>query len=239
MATAIKAASFAAFLRIVSLKGFLNNENLLDIMQWLAVLTMLVGNLAAIRQENFKRMLAYSSIAHSGYLMVGLITAGISNEGAFGASTVIFYLFGYALMTLGAFGVVCLFERSENSSLNIEDMGGFAKSHPIMALALTVFLFSMAGLPPTLGFFGKFYMFTAAIGEGLLWLAVWGMINSVISAYYYLRPIVVMYMKDGEAKISDQSLNASQMTIVFSMIAIVILGVISNFIFRAVEGSLL
>jgi NADH-quinone oxidoreductase subunit N len=238
MATAVKAVSFAAFLRLISTRSLVGSENLFDFLQWIAVITMVIGNVAAILQNNFKRMLAYSSIAHSGYLLVGVITTGISDKMSFAASGVIFYLLGYTLMTLGAFAIVSLFEKSENTILNIEDMAGFAKKSPLMAFCLTVFLLSLAGVPPAIGFFGKFYMFTAAIGEGLIWLALWGVINSVVSVFYYLRPIVVMYMKDGDVEPSEVPMNATRVTIVASAILVIILGLASGPLFSAVERAL-
>jgi NADH-quinone oxidoreductase subunit N len=238
MATAVKTVSFAAFLRLIVTKPLIGSPNLLDVLQWLAVITMIVGNVAAIKQNNLKRMLAYSSIAHSGYLLVGVITAGISDDATFGAGGVIFYLLSYVLMTLGAFAIANLIERSDSHIVNIDDLSGFAKRRPLMALCFTVFLLSLAGLPPTLGFFGKFYLFTAAIGEGLLWLALWGVINSVISVYYYLRPIVVMYMKEGEADIAPHSLNATMVTVVVSALLTLTLGLVSGPLFSAIENSL-
>lgn len=238
MATAVKTVSFAAFLRLIATKSLIGSPNLFDVLQWLAVLTMIVGNVAALIQGNFKRMIAYSSIAHSGYLLVGVITAGVSETPIFGASAVIFYLLSYSIMTLGALAVANLIERTENHNLAIEDLAGLARQRPMMALCLSVFLLSLAGVPPALGFFGKFYLFSAAIGEGLMWLALWGVINSVISVYYYLRPIVVMYMKEGDADIAPHSLNATMMTVVFSAILILSLGFVSGPIFSAVEASL-
>ncbi|MFN7825852.1 MAG: NADH-quinone oxidoreductase subunit N [Pseudobdellovibrionaceae bacterium] len=238
MATAIKAVSFAAFLRIISTKSLVGSENLLDFLQWLAVLTMIVGNVAALLQNNFKRMLAFSSVAHSGYLLVGVITTGISDNMSFAASGVIFYLAAYTLMTLGAFAVVALIEKDENSSVKIEDLAGYAKKRPLMAFCLTLFLLSLAGIPPLVGFFGKFYMFAAAIGEGLLWLAVWGVLNSVISVYYYLRPIVVMYMKEGEEDEAPRSFRATKTAILVSAILVVFLGLVSGPLFEAVEKAL-
>src|SRR5207253_1985037 len=131
-----------------------------------------------------------------GYILVGLITAGVSETGSFAASGVIFYLISYALMTIGCFAIISMMENSENAIVNVDDLAGLAQKRPLVALCFTIFLLSLAGIPPTVGFFGKFYLFNAAVGEGLLWLTVWGVINSVISVYYYLRPIVVMYMKD-------------------------------------------
>jgi NADH-quinone oxidoreductase subunit N len=237
MATAVKTASFAAFLRIISTRSLIGSENLFDFLQWLAVITMIVGNVAAILQNNFKRMLAYSSIAHSGYLLVGVITTGISDKMTFGVSSVIFYLLGYSLMTLGAFAIVSLFEKNENTSLDVEDLAGFSRKRPVMALCLTVLLLSLAGIPPTIGFFGKFYLFTAAIGEGLVWLAFWGVLNSVISAYYYLRPIVVMYMKEGDADQAPLSYNATKIAIVTSAVLVIILGLASGPLFSVVEKA--
>jgi NADH-quinone oxidoreductase subunit N len=238
MATAVKAVSFAAFLRLIATKSLIGSENLLDLLQWLAVITMIVGNVAAILQNNFKRMLAYSSIAHSGYILVGIITTGISEDMSFGASGVIFYIAAYSLMTLGAFAVVSLMEKTENTSLNVDDLAGYAKKRPLMAFCLTLFMLSLAGIPPTVGFFGKFYLFTAALGEGLIWLAIWGVLNSVISVYYYLRPIVVMYMKDGDAEESLFAMNATRTAIVISAVMVVFLGLISGPIFEVFEKAL-
>lgn len=238
MSTAVKAVSFAAFLRLISSKALVGSENMLDILQWLAVITMIVGNVAAIIQSNMKRMLAYSSVAHSGYLLVGIITTGVSDNLSFGATSVMFYLAAYSLMTLGAFAVVTLLERNENFAVQVEDLSGYAKKNPMMALCLSIFLLSLAGVPPAIGFFGKFYMFNAAVGEGLIWLAVWGMINSVISAYYYLRPIVVMYMKDGDPEEVAHSTIGTKATILVSAILILILGLASGPIFQAFEKAL-
>ncbi|PIS10575.1 MAG: NADH-quinone oxidoreductase subunit N [Bdellovibrio sp. CG10_big_fil_rev_8_21_14_0_10_47_8] len=238
MSTAVKAVSFAAFLRIIATKSLVGSENLFDLLQWLAVITMIVGNVGAILQNNFKRMLAYSSVAHSGYLLVGVITTGISDDMSFGATGVIFYLAAYTLMTLGAFAVVTLMEKSEETIINVDDLAGYAKKRPLMALCLTLFLLSLAGIPPTVGFFGKFYMFTAAIGEGLIWLAIWGVINSVISVYYYLRPIVVMYMREGGVDEAPHSMNATRTAIIVSAILVAFLGFISGPIFELVERAL-
>ncbi len=239
MATAVKTVSFAAFLRVIATRSLVGSEHLFDMLQWLAVITMIVGNTAAILQNNLKRMLAYSSVAHSGYILVGVITAGVSDDAAFGASGVIFYLLSYGLMTLGAFAIASMLEKSENHIVNVDDLAGLAKQKPMIALCLTAFLLSLAGIPPTLGFFGKFYLFNAAIGEGLLWLAIWGMISSVISVYYYLRPIVVMYMKEGQADVAEHSLNATTVAVVVMALAIMFLGFVSGPLFAAVEKSLL
>jgi NADH-quinone oxidoreductase subunit N len=237
MATAIKTASFAAFLRIIASKGLSGSDNLLDILQWLAVITMTLGNVAALVQNNFKRTLAYSSVAHSGYVLIGVIVVGISEGSAYGAASVVFYLLTYSLMTLGAFAVLSLVEKNENSVVQTEDLAGFAKKNPIMGFCLTVFLLSLAGLPPAMGFFGKLYLFSAAVNEGLLWLALWGVINSVLAAYYYLRPIVVMYMKEGSADIAETSYGTTFTIIVYTAL-ILVLGLASGPLFNMIEKSL-
>lgn len=190
MATGVKAAGFAAFLRV-----FMSTfDGLAD--QWvpvlwvLAVLTMFVGNLAAIRQDDIKRMLAYSSIAHAGYLLVAMVA-----HSDLGTSAFLFYIAAYTLMTLGAFGVVIVMgERGvENTSIR-RDYAGIAWRHPLLAAAMALFLFSLTGVPPTAGFVGKVAILSAAVRAGHVPLAVLLVLASVISAYYYLKVVVSMYM---------------------------------------------
>ncbi len=238
MATAVKTVSFAAFLRLLATKPLVGSENLFTIMQWFAVITMTVGNVAALVQTNLKRTLAYSSISHSGYILVGAITAGISQGSAFGAASVVFYLLSYALMTFGAFAIVSLIEKNENSVIQTDDLAGFAKNQPVLALCLTIFMLSLAGIPPLMGFFGKFYLFSAAVSEGLLWLALWGVLNSVISVFYYLRPIVVMYMRDGDCDVADESHFGTTLTVVIAALLIIVLGLASGPLFQLIEKSL-
>lgn len=197
MATGVKAVSLAFLLRLVASQAFTVERfwPFVDVLQWLTVMTILVGNVGAFRQKSLKRMLAYSSIAHSGYAMIGIIAAGIGGSSMLGASGVMFYIFAYSIMTVGAFGVLHLLEPSADSDLTVEDLKGLAAEKPWVALSMTILLLSLTGIPPTLGFFGKFFIFSAAVKQGLLWLAFWGVIGSVISVYYYLRPIVAMYME--------------------------------------------
>lgn len=238
MATAVKTVSFAAFIRVLATKTLVGSESLFLVLQWLAVLTMTVGNVAALLQTNFKRTLAYSSISHSGYILVGAITAGISDNSAFGASGVVFYLLAYTLMTLGAFAVVSLIEKNENSSVQTEDLAGFAKRQPLLGLCLTIFLLSLAGIPPMIGFFGKFYLFSAAVNEGLLWLALWGVINSVISVYYYLRPIIYMYMREGNCDVADEKHFGTTILVVVLALLILVFGIASGPLFSMIELSM-
>lgn len=198
MATGVKAAMLAFFLRIVASQAFTVERfwPFVDVLQWMAVITILVGNIGAFRQKSLKRMLAYSSMAHAGYILIGLIAAGIGGASMIGAAGVMFYLFTYAVMTLGTFGVLHLLEGGADVDLTVEDLRGLGSRAPMLALSMTLLLISMAGIPPTLGFFAKFFVFSAAIKQGLIWLAVWGVVGSIISVYYYLRPIVAMYMEE-------------------------------------------
>jgi NADH-quinone oxidoreductase subunit N len=199
MATAVKVASVAAMLRFIVIGYFGVSESLLNAVQWLAALTMLVGNAGALLQTHVKRMLAYSSVAHSGYVVLGLLVAGLGSDLASkGSSAVLFYLFSYSLMVFGALSFVSYLEKKEGSILKIEDLAGLATQKPGLALAMTVLLLSLAGIPPTLGFFGKFYLFTEALSQGFVWLTVWAALSSVVGVYYYLRPIVMMYMVQGQ-----------------------------------------
>lgn len=198
MSTAVKAVSLSFMLRLVASQAFTAEKfwPFVDAMQWLAALTILVGNVGAFRQKSLKRMLAYSSIAHSGYAMIGLIASGIGGASMLGATSVMFYIFAYSTMTIGAFGVLHILESRPDSDLTMEDMRGLASQKPWIALSMTALLLSLAGIPPTLGFFGKFFIFSAAVKQGLVWLAIWGVIGSIISVYYYLRPVVAMYMEE-------------------------------------------
>jgi NADH-quinone oxidoreductase subunit N len=154
---------------------------------------MTAGNVVALAQQNIKRMLAYSSIAHAGYILVGVVAGG-----ALGGGGVLFYLLVYTFTTAGAFGVILLLERDGREAVAVSDLAGLATRHPVLALTFSVFLLSLVGIPPTAGFVGKFYLFGAAVRTGYVWLAVIGVLNSAIAAYYYLRLIVFMYMREPE-----------------------------------------
>ncbi len=197
MATAIKAAGFAAIVKIFGLMLATSAVILQDLIWWLALLSMIVGNFAAVMQMNLKRMLAYSSIAHVGYLLTAIVGSdpGVSLQGGTG---VLFYLVSYALMTLGAFGVLIIIGGGEDRRETLVDMTGLASKSPGLALAMTIFMVSMSGIPPTIGFFGKFYVFGAAVQSGYTGLAVIGILTSVVGVFYYLRVVVNMYMKPAE-----------------------------------------
>ncbi len=193
MATAAKSATFVAFILIITrmLPGS-ETGDWTNVIQVVAILTMIIGNLIALVQDNVKRMLAYSSIAHAGYLLVGL-AAGT----AAGYSGVLYYLFAYTLMNVGAFGVIAYYERNHGLDFtNIESYAGLGFKMPIMGVMLSVFLFSLAGIPPFVGFIGKYYVFAAAVNAGLIPLAIIGVLASAASVYYYLRVMVYLYFKE-------------------------------------------
>ena len=209
MAVGVKAAAFAAFARVFFL-AFLAMKMDWNMLLWvLAVATMTVGNVTAIAQTNIKRMLAYSSIAHAGYLLVALVAAN-----QLGAVSLLYYLLAYTLMNLGAFGVVILVGRKRDSYLNIYDYSGLGFQHPALAAAMALFMFALAGIPPTMGFVGKFYIFSAAVKAGYIWLAILGVLNSLVSVFYYLRITVLMYMKPAEADLGPVLFTPAQTAVV-------------------------
>lgn len=201
MAAVVKAAAFVVMLRFLSLvltSGILAGPPFgwASILAVLSVLTMFWGNMAALRQKNIKRMLAYSSIAHAGYILIGVVTMWKQGEGAMAG--VLYYLFAYLAANAGAFAVVSAAVKGGSEATEIEDYRGFGRNHPLLGAAMCVFLLSMLGMPPLAGFFGKLYIFAAAVEHGLWLLAVLGMIASVVSAYYYIGVIVVMFMRESE-----------------------------------------
>src|SRR3954470_367922 len=194
MSTGPKAAAFAVLLRIL-FGAALDTGKAWFWLIWIsAALSMTLGNIGALLQTNVKRMLAYSSIAHAGYLLVAFATVNVQGAWQDGISAAIFYAAAYAAMNVGAFAVISHFSRSGERYVNLEDYAGLGKRSPLLAITLTIFLLSLLGLPATGGFFAKFYVFNAAIKSNLIWLTVIGLINSAIASYYYLRLIVVMYM---------------------------------------------
>ncbi|NJD60549.1 MAG: NADH-quinone oxidoreductase subunit N, partial [Anaerolineae bacterium] len=160
--------------------------------------TMFLGNVVAIAQGNIKRMLAYSSIAHAGYVMMALVPFGNTAVSSEVVSSALFYLVAYALTSFGAWAVVIALEKAEGKGLELDDSAGLSRIYPLLAACMAVFMLSFTGVPPTLGFMGKFYLFRTVIEGGYLGLALIGVFTSLISAYYYLRVIVIMYMRDGE-----------------------------------------
>lgn len=186
-----KAAAFAMFLRILMTAFLPLRERWEPVLWTVALATMVIGNFAALWQTNVKRLLAYSSIAHAGYILVALTAMSDT-----GAAAAMFYLAAYAFMNIGAFAVVTFVAGRGEKHVELMDLAGLSRRSPAMAAVLSIFLLSLTGVPLTAGFFGKFYIFKAALDADLVWLAVLGLLNSAVAAYYYLRIIVMMYMHE-------------------------------------------
>jgi NADH-quinone oxidoreductase subunit N len=197
MAAGAKTAGFAAILRVFALALPSLAADLAPVLVVLSALSMLIGNLAAIAQPDIKRMLAYSSIAQAGYILMAFVPYGSPAVRETAVAAALFYLFAYTLTSFGAWGVVIALEKADGSGLKIDDYAGLGRNHPLLAAAMTVFMLSLTGLPPTLGLVGKIYLFSATIAGGYYALAVLGVLTSLVSAYYYLRIVVKMYMTDG------------------------------------------
>jgi NADH-quinone oxidoreductase subunit N len=234
MATGPKAAAFAIFLRIF-MTSFQQIAGGWVPLIWIsALLSMTIGNFAALRQDNLKRMLAYSSIAHAGYILVAL-----ASRSGDGTAAAMFYLAAYALMNIGAFAVVIHISGKGERYLRIEDLAGLAQRQPLTAAMLTIFLLSLIGVPLTGGFFGKFYIFRAALESNLVWLTILGLLNSAVAAYYYLRLLVVMYMYEpGEVANSIGPPGAGlQAALILPAIGTFILGIAPGFVLNFARNS--
>lgn len=194
MSTGVKAAAFAAFVRVFLTALEPLRVEWLPVLSLLAGLTMIVGTVVGVAQTSVKRMLAYSSIAHAGYLLVGLLAAN-----AAGKAAVLFYLVAYAVTNLGAFGVLAALTTNDRPHDDVRDFAGLSRDRPGLAALLTVFLLSLGGFPPTVGFIAKWYIFNAAIQENLIALAILGVLTSVVSVFFYLRIVVQMYMAEERA----------------------------------------
>ncbi|OGO08597.1 MAG: hypothetical protein A2Z66_01415 [Chloroflexi bacterium RBG_13_66_10] len=209
MSVGAKAGGFAALLRVLITALPDVAAAWAPAVAWISALTMVWANLAAIGQVNIKRMLAYSSIAHGGYILMALAASSSTAAAPQAASAALFYLAAYAITNLGAWAVVLTMERQEGAGLSIEEYAGLGQRRPVLALAMAAFMLSLTGVPPTIGFVGKFYLFRSAIDAGLIWLALVGVITSLVSAYYYLRVVVVMFMRPGEPQVRSEAwLNA-------------------------------
>jgi NADH-quinone oxidoreductase subunit N len=221
MAVGPKAAAFAAFFRVFA-EAFREISPSWEILlSIIAVLSMFIGNLGAIMQTNIKRMLAFSSISHAGYILMAVIA-----KSSLGSSSMLFYMLTYSFMTFGVFGIIIILGRKGEESLEIQNYSGLAYKHPVIALCMTIFLLSLGGLPPFAGFVAKFYLFSAAIQEGMLTLVIIAVLNSAISFYYYLKIVVFMYMKEPEAEFN---INLTPMTLFVILIGV--LGTINMGIF--------
>ena len=204
MAVGAKAAGFAALLRIFVTSLPSLDADLVPVLWGLAALTMVVGNVVAISQTNIKRLLAYSSIAHAGYILMAFVSFGNPKVAPDAVASALFYLVTYAITSFGAWAVVIALEKPEGKGLEISDFAGLGRKRPLLGAAMTVFMLSLTGMPPTLGLIGKFYLFRTAIEGGYIGLAIIGVLTSLVSAYYYLRVVVTMYMREGDAETSRE-----------------------------------
>ncbi|MBC8258244.1 MAG: NADH-quinone oxidoreductase subunit N [SAR324 cluster bacterium] len=234
---AAKAAGFAVFVRVLLTGIPLDSANWENLFWILAVLTMTVGNVMALRQNEVKRMLAFSSIAHAGYVMVAIVVGSTS-----AISGVIFYSCAYALMGTGAFGILTI-KDAGRTPRTFDDLAGYGKRNPFLALLMTLFIFSLVGLPLTGGFIGKLQIFSAALQDGWIWLTIIGILNSALSVYYYLRVPMFMYMREGAlpegTDLSEQTSGFALTGLIGTAAAVIYLGIFPDRILELASLSIL
>jgi NADH-quinone oxidoreductase subunit N len=221
MSTSVKAAAFAAFVRVFLSPLEPLQAHWIPVLSALAAVTMIVGTVVGVVQTNVKRMLAYSSIAHAGYMLLGMVSANRD-----GKASILFYLAAYAVTNIGALGVVALLGTAQNQHDELRDFAGLWRSRPGLAALMTVFLLSLGGIPPTAGFIGKWYIFSAAVQEGHYWLAVIGVLTSVVSVFFYLRIVVMMYMTEGQETLRPRIPVAAMAGLALAVVAVFYLGIL-------------
>lgn len=237
MSTAGKAAAFSAFMAVFAalmptINGTVVSGNLQMTLAVLAAITMLIGNITAVAQSNVKRMLAFSSVAHAGYLLMGIVSGEVYG----GHSAIIFYLTAYTFMQIGAFIIVGLFERDDEASLSLDDYAGLSKRHPALAFVLAIFMFSLAGIPPFAGFYGKYMLFYSAVESGFTWLTVVAVVSSVISVWFYLSVVVKMYFSESHTETTEVRPGLAGLTIAVCTAGVVILGILPTLITGLIGG---
>jgi NADH-quinone oxidoreductase subunit N len=226
------AASFAMLLRIF-LEGLPSlTADWTPLFEAMSIVTMTVGNVAALTQTNLKRMLAYSSIAHAGYVLIGVV-AGPPR----GVTAMLIYVLIYSFMQAGAFAVIVMMRRKDVSGDELKDFSGLHARHPFAAFAMLLFMLSLGGIPPTAGFMGKFWLFSAAIESGHVWLAVIGVLNSAISLYYYIRLVVFMYLKKETTGSEPTTTPLLTLTLALAIVATIVLGVYPQLLFDVAQKS--
>ncbi|MFO7445886.1 MAG: NADH-quinone oxidoreductase subunit N [Ignavibacteriaceae bacterium] len=230
-----KAAAFSAI--IVTLGAVFIAGNIINIFQpylaVIALLSMLFGSIVAIAQTDIKRMLAYSSISHAGYMAIGLAAGNYE-----GIAGIIFYLAAYTFMNLGAFGIVALIEGKEETNLDINSYSGLSSRSPMLAAMLSLCMFSLAGLPPFAGFFGKYYVFIAAIKADLTWLAIVGVVSSAISVYFYLRIVVLMYFKESTGELELEESSTGLLGVIISVLLVIVMGFLPGSVINLISSFL-
>lgn len=237
MSVAVKAAGFAALLRIFIVIFPVISESLTPVFWVIAALTMITGNLIAVAQKNVKRMLAYSSIAHAGYILTAFVAFGNSAVVNDTVAATLFYLLAYGLTSFGAWSVLVLVEKEYGQGLELEDLSGLGTKYPWLGASMLVFMMSFAGIPLTMGFWGKFYLFRTAVDAGYSSLVLIGLITSIFSAFYYLRVVVFMFMKPGEPTVRrDFWVN---LVIVGCALAVVLLSVVPGPIINLATSAMM
>ena len=229
----MKAAAFAAFARVFLSPFEPLQAQWVPVLSAIAVATMILGTVVGVVQTNIKRMLAYSSIAHAGYLLLGIIS---TNET--GKAAILFYLLAYAVTNLGALGIVAILGTPENEHDELRDFAGLWRSRPALAGVMTVFLLSLGGFPPTAGFIGKWYIFTAAVEQGHYWLAIIGVLTSVVSVFFYLRIVVMMYMSEGTESRRPVVSATAMVALALATLAVLYLGVLPTRILDLARDSI-
>jgi NADH-quinone oxidoreductase subunit N len=229
MSVGAKVAGFAALMRIFLYALPEISDAWVPALATIAALTLLVGNVVALAQHNIKRMLAYSSIAHAGFIMIGVVASGASGEST-GVSAALFYMMAYLFTNLGVFAVVLVVERQDGQGVMLADYKGLARRRPLLAMVFAYFMLSLTGIPPSGGFSAKFSVFGAAVDSGLVWLAIVGVITSVVSGYFYLRPVFYAFMYDGEGEVTVNP--ASTVALAVAAAATLILGIFPGPLFE-------
>jgi NADH-quinone oxidoreductase subunit N len=237
MSVGAKVAGFAALLRVFVIAFPVISEDIVPVLWSISAVTMIAGNVTAVAQSNIKRMLAYSSIAHAGYILMAFVPYAQPEVQTDTVASAVFYLLAYAVTNLGAWAVVITLERKEGRGLALEDYAGLGRKYMGLATAMTVFMLSFTGVPPTLGFAGKFFLFRAVLEGGYTWLALVGVVTSLISAYYYLRLVVIMFMKDGDPIVQREFWVS--FTTAFTALATVVLFAYSEPLFQWAEQAIL
>ena len=237
MISAVKVASFAFFLRLFLISFIDLKDSWKDIISVIAVITMFTGNIFAFTQTNIKRMLAYSSISHTGYLLIGIASLSSSPENHV-ADAILYYLLAYSVGSIGTFACISYLSQKDEEYVNIDDYAGVGFRYPLIGIAMSIFMFSLIGVPPTGGFFGKYYLFSAAINQGMYPLVLIAIVNSMMSVYYYLRVIAVMYFKHSDYKVTNTSGKmATNLVLVYTLVGTIWLGMGTFTIFSIVPGA--
>ncbi|NJN79290.1 MAG: NADH-quinone oxidoreductase subunit N [Anaerolineales bacterium] len=229
MSSGAKIAGFVALFRVFATAFPALASDLTNVLWTLSALTMIVGNFVALSQTNIKRLLAYSAIAQAGYILMAFVPYGNKEVAPIAIASGLFYLVAYTVSNFGTWGVVIALEKAENKGLEIDDYAGLAKKYPALAIAMTIFMLSLIGFPPTLGMVGKFYLFRSAIDGGFTGLAIIGVLTSVVSAYYYLRVVVNMYMKEGDPVVENETWLG--FTTAITAIVTVVVSLVPNILF--------